>query len=159
MNAYDYVIPAPMTGKVVALKDVDDIAFASGSIGSGIAIEPTEGKVYSPFDGIIETIFYTNHIVGLSSDKGIELIIHIGIDTIKLDGNYFHANFFEGAKVQRGDLLLDFDVEAIKADGFSLVSPVVVVNGINYSEIYTTDKDFVEYNDDLIFIKEYKLTI
>ena len=159
MLSYDYSISSPLSGKVVPLSKVSDIAFSTGTVGIGVAIEPTEGKVYAPFDCIISTVFYTNNIIGISSENGLELMIHIGIDTIKLDGHYFHSNFFEGDKASKGDLLIDFDIDAIKKNGFSIASPVVVINGLSYNNVFITEKEFVDYNDDLIFIKECKLSI
>lgn len=148
-------IYSPIKGKIVKLKDVLDEAFSSGAVGKGIAIEPSEeGKVFAPFDGIIETAFPTKHAIGLTSDKGVELLIHIGMDTVKLNGEHFISHIEEGQKIKKGDLLMEFDVEGIKGKGYSAITPIVITNCGDYNDIEETSSDYVNVGDVLLNIKK-----
>lgn len=126
---------APMTGSVLALENVPDTTFASGLLGKGVAMIPAEGKVIAPFNGEVASIFQTKHAIGLESDSGIELLIHVGIDTVKLDGVPFSAHVKEGDKVQAGDLLLTFDRQAILDAGYDLATPIIISNSDDYPEL------------------------
>lgn len=146
---------SPIKGKIVKLKDVLDEAFSSGAVGKGIAIEPSEeGKVFAPFDGIIETAFPTKHAIGLTSDKGVELLIHIGMDTVKLNGEHFISHIEEGQKIKKGDLLMEFNVEGIKGKGYSAITPIVITNCGDYNDIEETSSDYVNVGDVLLNIKK-----
>lgn len=123
---------APMTGTVLALDKVPDTTFASGLLGKGVAIIPSVGEVIAPFDGEVASIFQTKHAIGLLSDSGIELLIHVGIDTVKLDGAPFTAHVKEGDKVKAGDLLLTFDRQAIIDAGYDLATPIIISNSDDY---------------------------
>ena len=148
-------IYSPIKGKIVKLENVLDEAFSSGAVGKGIAIEPSEdGKVFAPFDGVIETAFPTKHAIGLTSDKGVELLIHIGMDTVKLDGKYFTSHIEEGQKIKKGDLLMEFDTEKIKEEGYSVITPIVITNFENYGAIEETSADSINAGDTLINIKK-----
>ena len=148
-------IYSPIKGKIVKLENVLDEAFSSGAVGKGIAIEPSEdGKVFAPFDGVIETAFPTKHAIGLTSDKGVELLIHIGMDTVKLDGKYFTSHIEEGQKIKKGDLLMEFDTEKIKEEGYSVITPIVITNFENYGAIEETSADSINVGDSLINIKK-----
>lgn len=148
-------IYSPIKGKIVKLENVLDEAFSSGAVGKGIAIEPSEdGKVFAPFDGVIETAFPTKHAIGLTSDKGVELLIHIGMDTVKLDGKYFTSHIEEGQKIKKGDLLMEFDTEKIKGEGYSVITPIVITNFENYGAIEETSADSINVGDTLINIKK-----
>lgn len=148
-------IYSPIKGKIVKLENVLDEAFSSGAVGKGIAIEPSEdGKVFAPFDGVIETAFPTKHAIGLTSDKGVELLIHIGMDTVKLDGKYFTSHIEEGQKIKKGDLLMEFDTEKIKEEGYSVITPIVITNFENYGAIEETSADSINVGDTLINIKK-----
>lgn len=150
-------IYTPIKGKIVKLENVLDEAFSSGALGKGIAIEPSgDGKVFAPFDGVIETAFPTKHAIGLTSDKGIELLIHIGMDTVKLGGEHFISHIEEGQKIKKGDLLMEFDIEKIKEAGYSIITPVVVTNSDNYGNIEETSVNFVDVGDILLNIKNNK---
>ena len=126
---------APMTGSVLALENVPDATFASGLLGKGVAMIPAEGKVIAPFNGEVASIFQTKHAIGLESDSGIELLIHVGIDTVKLDGVPFTAHVKVGDKVQAGDLLLTFDRQAILDAGYDLATPIIISNSDDYPEL------------------------
>ena len=148
-------IYSPIKGKIVKLENVLDEAFSSGAVGKGIAIEPSEdGKVFAPFDGVIETAFPTKHAIGLTSDKGVEILIHIGMDTVKLDGKYFTSHIEEGQKIKKGDLLMEFDTEKIKEAGYSAITPIVITNFENYGNIEETSADYINVGDILLNIKK-----
>ncbi len=119
-------ITSPMTGKAMNLSEVPDAVFSSGMMGAGFAIDPTEYRVYAPVDGEIASIFDTKHAIGIQSTYGTELLIHVGLDTVELKGNYFELKKQVGDQVKKGDLLLEFDGEAIKQAGYSLVTPVIL---------------------------------
>ncbi|ASJ21050.1 PTS glucose transporter subunit IIA [Brachyspira hampsonii] len=145
---------APIQGNIVKLESVKDEAFSSGAMGKGIAIEPKEGKVYAPFDGIIETAFPTKHAIGLTSDKGVELLIHVGMDTVKLGGAHFISHIEEGQKIKKGDLLLEFNIEKIRGAGYPTLTPVIVTNSDDYSEVGITSASSVNAGDDLLDVKK-----
>lgn len=144
-------ILAPIKGKVIPLKDVNDETFSSGIIGYGIAILPEEGKLYAPGDGIISACFNTGHAIGITIDE-VELLIHIGIDTVSLDGKYFNLMISQGDKVNKGDLLLEFDMDKIKSDGYDLTTMIIVTNSNDYREVITTDKSIVDNDSVLLTI-------
>ncbi len=145
-------VASPMKGNVKALAESEDEAFASGALGEGLAIEPTEGKLYAPFDGEIVTFFPTGHAIGLKSADGVELLIHVGMDTVKLNGEGFTPKAKQGDHVKKGDLLLEFDIAKIKAAGYSIVSPVVVTNTDDYADVIPTDAASVNAGDEAIII-------
>ena len=147
------ILGAHMKGEVVKLADVADEAFASGAMGDGIAIEPSEGKLYAPADGTIETVFETKHAGGLTTDDGGELLLHIGIDTVKLGGKYFEAHVAPEATVKKGDLLVSFDMEAIKAEGYPLTTPMIVCNTDDYAYIEMLTSGAVENGTDLLKVQ------
>ncbi len=131
----DFEIKAPLKGRVIPLSEVEDEAFSSGVLGSGAAIEPAEGKLYAPADGVVDNLFDTKHAVGITTDDGAELLIHIGMDTVKLKGEYFTAHVNNGDRIRKGDLLISFDIEAIRKAGYKTVTPVVVCNSEEYKEV------------------------
>ena len=128
-------IPAPLEGRVLPLSEVADAAFSQGVLGKGMAVEPTKGVVTSPVNGVVETIFPTKHAVGLTSDSGIEVLIHIGMDTVQLEGKYFTAFVESGDRVTAGQKLITFDMEKIKDAGYSLVTPVVISNTDDFLDV------------------------
>lgn len=128
-------IKSPIKGEVIALSDVEDETFASGMLGNGFAVIPQEGKVYAPFDGICENLFDTAHALGLVSDNGIELLIHVGLETVTLNGKPFKAHIKNGQNFKSGDLLLEFDIEQIKKSGCKIQTPVIVTNSDQFSNI------------------------
>ena len=130
-----FTVYSPLSGKAIRLEDVPDEAFASGILGKGTAIQPSEGKVYSPCDGEVVNVFDTKHAVNLVSDNGYEILIHVGLDTVKLDGKYFRSHIENGEKVRKGDLLLSFDKDEIKKAGFDTVTPVVILGLDDGAEI------------------------
>lgn len=129
------VIFAPISGKIVPLADVPDDVFSRRMLGDGAAIEPDDGKLFAPCDGVVESVFDTRHAVNLKSEHGCEILLHVGIDTVKLNGKYFSAHVSSGQRVKRGDLLLTFDIDGIRKEGYKTVSPIVVCNSDAYGNI------------------------
>ncbi|MFQ6319296.1 PTS beta-glucoside transporter subunit IIABC [Bacillus halotolerans] len=127
------IIHSPIKGEVKALSEVNDGVFSAGIMGKGFAIEPEEGEVVSPVYGSVTTIFKTKHAIGITSDQGAEILIHIGLDTVKLEGQWFTAHVKEGDKVAPGDPLVSFDLEQIIAAGYDVITPVIVTNTDRYS--------------------------
>lgn len=129
----DLTIANPVSGEVIALSEVNDATFSSGVLGEGYAVIPIEGKVTAPFDGKVETLMDTHHALGLVSNSGIEMLIHVGLETVALNGKYFTPKVAEGDSFKKGDVLLTFDLEAIKKEGYDTTTPVVVSNADDYA--------------------------
>ena len=151
-NTTDKTIVAPINGTVVPLSQVKDEAFASEALGKGVAIEPKEGKVYAPADGEISTFFPTGHAIGITSDAGVEILIHVGMDTVKMNGDGFTPAKKQGDRVKKGDLLLEFDMQKIKEAGYPLTTPVIIANTNDYTEVLPTEAQEVASGDMLIHI-------
>lgn len=135
-------IYAPMNGKAVPITEVPDPTFAEGMLGNGIAIEPADGKVYAPCDATVDMMFTTGHAVSLMADCGAELLIHVGLETVSLEGKPFTVHCANGDKVKKGQLLLEADLEAIKAAGLPTITPVLVCNTDDFPTFKThTGKD------------------
>ena len=134
----------PIEGKIIPLNQVEDDAFSQEVLGKGIAIIPSEGKVYAPFDGTVITLFPTKHAIGIVSDNGCEVLIHIGMNTVQLNGKYFTSHVQQGDKVKKGQLLVEFDIDHILQEEYNLETPVIITNTKDYSNINTnTNKDNV----------------
>lgn len=131
-------IYAPMAGQAVALSEVPDPTFSEGLMGNGIAIQPTDGKVCAPFNGTVDMMFDTGHAVSLVSDSGIELLIHVGLETVGLNGAPFKVKIKSGDKVKKGQTLMEADLEAIKAAGLPTITPVLVCNCDDYPTFNAT---------------------
>lgn len=143
-------IASPLEGKVVQLKDVPDVVFTSEAMGKGIAIEPTIGRVVSPVNGTVTAVFNTKHAIGLVSDSGAEILIHVGIDTVKLDGQFFTCHVKQGDRVKVGDLLIEFDIDKIKEAGYQVVTPVIVTNITNYKEVIPVTKETIKQSETVL---------
>ena len=144
---------AHLAGTVVAMADVKDEAFASGVLGDGVAIEPTEGKLYAPVDATVDNLFDTHHAIGLVTEGGAELLLHIGIDTVKLGGQHFTAHVENGQKVKKGDLLISFDIDAIKEAGYLVTTPLIVCNTDRYTAVKTLAEGEVKPGQDLLRVE------
>jgi PTS system beta-glucosides-specific IIC component len=144
------VIAAPVTGNVIALSDVKDEAFSSGAMGQGLGIEPTEGKVYAPIDGEITTFFPTGHAIGITSDNGIEILIHVGMDTVELNGKGFTPKKKQGDRVTKGELMLEFDMNVIKEAGYSTVTPMIITNSEDFADIIPAEPGSITHGQDAI---------
>ena len=144
------VITTPVQGTIMPLASSKDEAFAQGVLGKGVVVHPEKGEVVAPFDGTVMTLFPTKHAIGLISDNGLELLIHIGLDTVQLEGKYFTAHVKQGDKVKRGQKLVTFDMNAIKEAGFSVETPIIITNSGDYLDIIESDKKTVTCSDELI---------
>lgn len=142
-------LSSPMEGQVIPLAQIKDEAFASEVLGIGVAIEPTKGKVIAPADGVITSFFPTGHALGFTSEQGVEMLIHIGLDTVQLGGKHFTKHVEQGDHVQAGQLLLEYDIDAIKKAGFDLTSPVIITNSEKFLDVVTNQKDSVVFSEDL----------
>lgn len=151
--AKDTVLAACLTGTVVPLAEVKDEAFASGALGDGIAIEPTDGELVAPADGEISSTFETHHAVGMTTVDGAELLMHIGIDTVKLGGKHFTYLVNEGDKVKKGQPLIRFELEAIKAEGYPVTTPLIVCNTDDYAAVAAKASGTVKQGDALLELK------
>ena len=151
--AKDTVLSACLNGTVVPLADVKDEAFASGALGDGIAIEPTDGELVAPADGEISSTFETHHAVGMTTADGAELLMHIGIDTVKLGGKHFTYLVNEGDKVRKGQPLIRFELEAIKAEGYPVTTPLIVCNTDDYAAVAAKASGAVKQGDALLELK------
>ena len=140
---------APMAGKAVPITEVPDPTFAEGMLGNGIAIEPAEGKVYAPCDATVDMMFTTGHAVSLVADNGAEVLIHVGLETVGLEGKPFKVHAANGDKVKKGQLLIEVDLEAVKAAGLPTITPMLICN----TDDYPTFNTFVGKNvtnDDVV---------
>lgn len=148
----DDVVYSPVKGTAVELNNVNDAVFSSGTIGQGIAVQPSKGEVHAPFDGKIVSVFPTKHAIGLKSENGLELLIHIGIDTVNLKGKYFESLVKDGDVVKKGQLLEKFDLEKIKDAGYDTIVPIVITNSNNFDDVIVekTNGNMVDYSDKLI---------
>nr|WP_145405758.1 beta-glucoside-specific PTS transporter subunit IIABC [Paenibacillus xylanexedens] len=137
-SSTDMLIVSPMTGEIKPISKVEDQAFAQELMGKGIAIVPTEGKVYAPFDGVVEALYRTKHAIGLKANNGVEILIHIGVDTVSLKGKYFNAHIKQGQTIQAGELLVEFDPDGITSAGYNTITSIVVTNMQQYGDVLTT---------------------
>lgn len=143
-------IVSPLKGEVKELSESEDEAFSGGIMGKGVAILPVEGMVLAPVDGEITTLFPTGHAVGIKSDFGAEILIHIGTDTVKLEGKYFNLKVKRGDSVKKGQVLVEFDLESIQKEGYSVLTPVIITNPEDYADIVFETGRKTDYNEDLI---------
>ena len=140
---------APIAGKAVPITEVPDPTFAEGMLGNGIAIEPAEGKVYAPCDATVDMMFTTGHAVSLVADCGAEILIHVGLETVGLEGKPFTIHAANGDKVKKGQLLIEVDLEAVKAAGLPTITPMLICNTDNYPTFNTfVGKDVT--NEDVV---------
>lgn len=130
-------ICAPMAGHAVPVTEVPDPTFAEGMLGNGIAIEPTEGKVYAPCDATVDMMFTTGHAVSLVADCGAEILIHVGLETVSLEGKPFKVHVANGDKVKKGQLMIEVDLDAVKAAGLNTITPILVCNSADYTTFNT----------------------
>ncbi len=146
------IISSPVNGEKVSLSKVNDETFAKEIAGKGMAVEPADGRITAPFDGEVVTVFRTKHVIGLRSNEGAELMIHIGIDTVELEGKHFTVHVSDGDQVKTGDLLIEFDKQAIEAAGYETVVPVIVTNTGDYLDIIPSEEGPVKSGQQLFTI-------
>ncbi len=146
------VLVSPLRGKIIKLSEVKDEAFSSGALGEGVAIEPDEGVLYAPADGTISALFPTGHAVGITTETGLELLIHVGMDTVQLDGRGFRTFVEAGEVVKQGQKLIEFDIKLISEAGYSLETPVLVTNADDFKKVEITEAEKVQAGDCLLHI-------
>lgn len=149
----EIVVYAPFAGKIKPIESLADKTFADKVMGDGIAIIPNEGEVHSPIDGHIESLLETKHAYGMANDAGMEILIHIGQDTVQLNGKHFECNVKEEQKIKQGELLGTFDLEAIKKDGYNVATPVILIDG-DFSIVEKTTATEVKTGDMLFKVKK-----
>jgi len=153
VNFEIYTIYSPLEGKAMPLSEVDDGVFSEELLGKGIAIEPSTGIVKAPFDGEILMVFDTKHAIGIRSNDGVEILIHIGIDTVRLNGKPFEIKVESGQKVNKGDILAEVDLQGIIDAGYRTITPVIVSNTESYEEVTATVTGNVTFGDEVINVK------
>ncbi len=141
---------AHLNGTIVNIEDVEDDVFSQKILGGGIAIEPKEGRLYAPCDGRVDSVAGTKHAVNILSSDGAEVLLHIGIDTVKLGGKHFEAHVTDGQEIKKGDLLISFDIEAIKAEGYRLTTPLIICNTDEYSSLTPAAQGKVAVGDEIL---------
>lgn len=146
------VIYSPLEGEMVPLAQVNDPTFAEGMLGDGVAIKPNAGEVRAPFRGVVSTVFPTKHAIGLVSDDGIELMVHVGLNTVELQGAPYTLHVKDGDKIEAGQLLVSFDMQAIQKAGYETITPVIVLNTGNYAEVRTENPGEVKGMDKIITV-------
>ena len=147
-------ICAPAAGKLVPLSEVSDPTFSDGILGQGAAVIPSGNQFFSPVDGTVTTVFPTGHAAALTSAEGAEVLLHIGVATVKLNGKHFTIHAEEGQQVKKGDLLLEADLEQIKAEGFDIITPVVICNTDDFAEVTMAEAREVEPGDTVLILKK-----
>lgn len=152
-NGKTITLYSHMNGTAVKLEDVEDEVFSQKILGEGAAVEPSEGKLYAPCDGKIDSVFDTKHAVNMVSDDGVDILLHIGIDTVKLGGQYFEAHVSDGQEVKKGDLLISFDMDKIKAAGYKVTTPLIIGNTDDYASVEPVAQNSVSAGDMILKIK------
>ena len=146
----DTAVYSPLKGEVVLMQDVPDETFAAEVLGKGAAVEPSEGKVVAPADATVETLFDTHHAIGLTLDNGMEMLIHVGINTVELNGEGYKAHVSEGDRVTRCQKLITFEIPLIKSKGYKTITPVIITNPDDYKDIHKAADGNVDFLDKLI---------
>lgn len=152
-TGHETIVYCPVKGEAIPLSKVKDETFAGEILGKGMAVIPEEGKVYAPFDGTVETIFPTGHAVALKSRDGVEILIHVGMDTVKLNGKYYTAHVRDGAAVKQGELLVEFDKQGILSEGYDVTTPIVVTNTADYEEVKALKTGAADAGEAVIKVK------
>ncbi|MCM1039127.1 MAG: PTS glucose transporter subunit IIA [Ruminococcus sp.] len=148
------MIAAPLSGRLVSIKEVSDPTFSEEVLGRGAAIIPADGKVCAPADGVVNTVFPTGHAAAMTSNEGVEILIHVGLDTVKLNGKHFTIHAAEGQEVKKGDLLIEADIEQIKAEGYDIITPVIICNSGDFSDFQMAESGDVAIGDDILTIRK-----
>lgn len=148
----EILLGAPAKGKAVPLAEVNDPTFSEGMLGEGVAIIPSEGKIYAPIDGEIGMVFDTLHAVSLTAENGAEVLIHVGLDTVKMNGDGFVGHVQAGDKVKKGDLLLEVDLDKVKEAGYDTITPMLICNTDDYASVEGLSGKEVNPGDDVIRI-------
>ena len=147
-------IGAPVKGKAVPLSQVSDPTFGEEILGKGVAIIPEDGNICAPCDGTIEMIFDTLHALSMTTPDGVELLVHIGLDTVELKGEHFTAHKKSGDAVKKGDLILTVDIDAVKAAGYDVITPVIVCNTPDFKSVEAVTDETVNAGDTVLTLKK-----
>lgn len=147
-------VAAPVSGKVVPLSEVPDPTFAQGTLGPGAAVQPSEGRIVAPANGTVDMMFDTGHAVSMTTAEGAELLIHVGIDTVNLKGEHYTAKCKSGDTVRKGDTLIEFDLDAIKAAGYEVVTPIIVCNPDVFASVKTEGAGGIQAGDTLLTLEK-----
>lgn len=150
----DIVIGAPVAGKLVSIKEVSDPTFGDEILGKGAAIIPSDGRVYAPVDGKVATVFPTGHAIALVGSDGEEILIHVGLDTVKLNGKYFTIHVEEEQQIKKGELLLEADLDQIRAAGYDIITPIVVCNTDDFTQVQPETPGEVKQGDDILRLQK-----
>lgn len=150
----EQILGAPVAGVAVPLEEVSDPTFGEGILGLGVAIRPTEGKIYAPADGEIGMLFDTLHAVTMTTEAGAEVLVHVGLDTVRMSGEGFVGHVKAGDKVKKGDLLIEVDLEKVKAAGYDTITPVIICNTADYESVAGLSGKDVKPGDDVVVITE-----
>lgn len=150
----DIVIGAPVAGKLVSIKEVSDPTFGDEILGKGAAIIPSDGRVYAPVDGKVATVFPTGHAIALVGSDGEEILIHVGLDTVKLNGKYFTIHVEEEQQIKKGELLLEADLDQIRAAGYDVITPIVVCNTDDFTQVQPEAPGEVKQGDDILKLQK-----
>ena len=150
MGMAELWLESPLEGELLALKEVNDPAFAGELMGRGAAVKSPQGKVVAPFDGEVTVLFPTKHAIGLHSTAGVDLLVHVGLDTVNLEGKHFTAHVEQGAKIRKGDVLIEFDEAAIRAAGYDTTTPVVVTNKKKLGPVTPVASGQIQRGDQLL---------
>lgn len=145
-------LATPVEGKVIPMAEIPDEGFSTGALGEGVAVIPENGNIYAPADGVVSSVMDTKHAVGFTTDDGLELLIHVGIDTVELNGTPFEYKASEGARVKKGDLLMTANLEAIKSAGKQIITPVIVTNSDDYVSVKATSQDTIKNGETILSI-------
>jgi len=148
------VIGSPVAGSLVSIKEVSDPTFGEEILGKGVAVIPSANQIYAPIDGKVATVFPTGHAVAVTGHDGTEILIHVGLDTVKLNGEHFTIHAEENQEVKKGDLLLEADLEQIKAAGYDIITPIVICNSDEYTEIQAEEPKDVSPGDDILRLRK-----
>lgn len=156
MAEKEIIIAAPVKGELVGIDKVNDVTFSQETLGKGVAIEPAEGKIYAPADGTVSSVISTGHAVAITSKDGVELLVHVGLETVELKGKYFKTHVKEGQAVKEGDLLIEVDLEKTREEGYDMIVPVVIMNTEAFSEITSEVNRKINHGDEIVKIKRRK---
>lgn len=150
----DIVIGSPIEGEACPLSEVKDPVFSEKILGEGLAIKPVTGRVVAPVDGTVGILFETKHAISITSDQGTEILIHVGLDTVNLKGQFYQSFVATGDKIKAGQLLLEFDINQIKAAGYDVITPVLICNRTDYSAIVPVTGKKVEELETILTVRK-----
>ena len=154
LNKDSLGIGAPVAGRLISIKEVDDPAFNEEVLGKGVAVVPSDMRICSPVDGKVSARFPTGHAAAVTSKEGVEILIHVGLDTVKLKGRYFTVYAHEGQEVKKGELLLEADIEKIQAEGYDITTPIVICNSDDFSKIQITEPGVVFQGEEILNVQK-----